>query len=125
MIDGMYSVSVYVSDPAKAVAWYSDALGMEVLADIPFGDGLRWIEVAAVGSRLRILLNHRTGDWKPERVGQSTGIVLTADDVPQTCSDLQDRGVVFPMPPQQFEWGWSAVFADPDGNTFGLRQSGT
>ena len=125
MIDGMYSVSVYVSDPAKAVAWYSDALGMEVLADIPFGDGLRWIEVAAVGSRLRILLNHRTGDWKPERVGQSTGIVLTADDVQRTCSDLQDRGVVSPMPPQQFEWGWSAVFADPDGNTFGLRQSGT
>ncbi|MCP6646295.1 hypothetical protein NL493_29545, partial [Klebsiella pneumoniae] len=83
----------------------------------PFGDGQRWLEVAPLGAKTTLLLIHGFGGWTPEKVGTDTGIVLTADDVPATFQDLSDRGVVFPMEPQELPWGWNAVFADPDGNT--------
>lgn len=123
MIDGMQAASVYVSDQAMALAWYVEALGMEVRADAPFGNGQRWLEVAPIGSQPVLLLIHGYGGWAPEKVGIDTGIVLTADDVPATFQDLSDRGVVFTMEPQELPWGWNAVFADPDGNTFVLAQS--
>ena len=124
MIDGIYAATVYVDDQAAALAWYTGTLGMEVTLDAPFGEGMRWLEVAPPGVATRLLLVRGFGGWSPERVGTETGIVLTAADVEAAFRDLSGRGVAFPMPPQKLVWGWNAVFADPDGNTFVLAQSG-
>ena len=123
MIDGIYAASVYVNDQAAALAWYTGVLGMEVRLDAPFEGGLRWLEVAPSGSSTNLLLIHGYGGWAPERVGIETGVVLTAADVEAAYRDLAGRGVDFPMPPQRFDWGWNAVLADPDGNSFVLSQS--
>jgi len=123
MIDGIYAATVYVNDQAAALAWYTEMLGMEVRLDASIAEGIRWLEVAPPGAPTNLLLIHGCGGWSPERVGVDTGVVLTAADVEATFGELSGRGVPFPMPPQQFEWGWNAVFADPDGNTFVLSQS--
>ncbi len=123
MIDGIYAASVYVHDQAAALAWYTEVLRMEVRLDAPFAGDMRWLEVAPPGSPTNLLLIRGFGDWSPEKVGTATGIVLTTADIEAFSGTLSDRGVVFPMPPQRFDWGWNAVFADPDGNTFTLSQS--
>ena len=38
-------VIVPVSDQDKAIAFYTDKLGFSLTADIPFGEGDRWVEV--------------------------------------------------------------------------------
>ena len=45
-----------VSDQDKALEFYTGTLGFEVVADMPFGDGNRWLEVAPPGAEARIAL---------------------------------------------------------------------
>jgi len=120
-IDGIQVASVYVSDPDLALAWYQDALGMEVRHDALFSGERRWIEVAPPGAATALALVHKHADWTPDRVGRSTGITLYAENVPATCQDLRDRGVTVTMGPTKFDWGWLAAFVDLDGNAFQLR----
>ncbi|MGI9253761.1 MAG: VOC family protein [Thermomicrobiales bacterium] len=119
-VDGIHAATVYVSDQTAALAWYQEVLGFEVRANNPFEGTNRWIEVAPAGSDAAIVLIHGFGGWSPEKVGTDTGIILRSRDVPGTCQDLQDRGVVFDMPAQEFPWGWNAIFRDLDGNRFVL-----
>ncbi len=44
-IEKIGTVIVPVSDQERAIAFYVDALGLEKRADVPFGDGNRWVEV--------------------------------------------------------------------------------
>jgi lactoylglutathione lyase len=48
-----------VSDQDAAIAFYTEKLGYEVLADVSFGDDgpYRWVEVAPPGSTARLALN--------------------------------------------------------------------
>ena len=115
-IDAIHAATVYVNDQRAALAWYTEALGFELRRDAPFDEQNRWIEVAPPGAATGIVLIHGFGGWTPEKVGGDTGIILRSADVPATCQDLQDRGVVFDLPATQFPWGWTAVFQDMDGN---------
>ena len=38
-------VIVPVSDQDKAIAFYTDKLGFSLTADVPYGEGDRWVEV--------------------------------------------------------------------------------
>ena len=42
-------VIVSVTDQDRALDFYEGTLGFEKIADIPFGDGSRWIEVQPPG----------------------------------------------------------------------------
>ena len=46
-----------VSDQDAAHAFYTEKLGYEVRADVAFGGGNRWLEVAPPGSTARLALN--------------------------------------------------------------------
>jgi catechol 2,3-dioxygenase-like lactoylglutathione lyase family enzyme len=41
-----------VADQDEAIAFYSRMLGFTLVADAPFGDGFRWVEMAPPGGRL-------------------------------------------------------------------------
>ena len=43
-------VSIPVSDQDRARSFYRDVLGFEEVADTPYGDGLRWVQVRPPGS---------------------------------------------------------------------------
>ena len=60
-----------VSDQDAALAFYTEKLGYEVRADIPFGGGNRWLEVAPPGSTARLALNPPMND---EPGGGSIGV---------------------------------------------------
>lgn len=124
------SVPVFVSDQGRALEFYRDRLGMEVVTDMPYGPDFRWLALAEQegGTELvlfrpaRVVLGDRVAEIKA-RVGIWTGIVFLTDDIHATHERLRARGVEFLAQPSKRPWGaWEAQFSDPDGNRFHLVQ---
>jgi catechol 2,3-dioxygenase-like lactoylglutathione lyase family enzyme len=109
-------VMVPVSDQDRAIDFYGVKLGFELRADVPFGDGDRWVEVAPPGGETAIaLVLPREGN----PVGVMTNIALVTEDVDGDHASLKAAGVDVdeevlrfggPVPPMFF-------FRDQDGNT--------
>jgi catechol 2,3-dioxygenase-like lactoylglutathione lyase family enzyme len=111
------TVVIPVSDQDRAIEFYVETLGFEKRADVPFGDGYRWVEVAPPEATTTIAIvppppGKPTGNVE-------TGIGLNTDDIDSVHADLKARGVDVddevsrmgdPVPP--LFW-----FRDPDGNT--------
>jgi catechol 2,3-dioxygenase-like lactoylglutathione lyase family enzyme len=108
-------VIIPVADQDKALEFYVDTLGFEKRADVPFGDGDRWLEVAPAGSGAAIAL-------MPPRPGETPHndqacVVFTTNDLDADHASLKERGVNVDEPmggegpvPRMF------FFRDPDGN---------
>jgi predicted enzyme related to lactoylglutathione lyase len=120
MISKVNTVGVYVSDQQRALEFYRDRLGFEVLNDAPMGEDARWIEVAPPGAHTRLVLF--TPDGQEDRIGGFSNVIFDCDDIEATHRELSARGVEFPDAPSKQEWGWWATIRDPDGNVHGLGQ---
>jgi catechol 2,3-dioxygenase-like lactoylglutathione lyase family enzyme len=70
-------VMVPVADQDEAIAFYTKTLGFSVVADVPFGDGDRWVEVAPPGGGAALALVPPQGEYQP---GRMTGIALESPD---------------------------------------------
>ena len=87
------NVIIPVADQDRMIDFYTETLGLEKRADIPFGDEVegRWVEVAPSGADTPIALcppgpNNQAG-------GKDTGITLQTDDIEAYHAQLRDRGV--------------------------------
>ena len=115
MIKSMKFVSVPVRDQQRALDFYTKKLGFSVLTDQQMGPGMRWIELALNnGSGIALF----TPPGHEDRIGTFSGISFEADNVDKTYQELVQKGVEFTQPPKKESWGTSAIFKDPDGNTF-------
>jgi predicted enzyme related to lactoylglutathione lyase len=128
MITKGRAVNIYVTDQDRALAFYRDMLGFEVIMDTPMGDmgppgheDKRWIAVKPTGAETHFILYTPPG--MEDRVGGFSNLMFEADDIQATFADLKGKGVEFTEEPAQQGWGWWAQFKDPDGNEFGLSQS--
>lgn len=83
-------VMVPVADQDAAIAFYTDTLGFELTADIPFGDGDRWVEVAPPAGGAALALVPARGDYQP---GRTTGIALATTDAAAVHEDLKAKDV--------------------------------
>ena len=83
-------VIVPVSDQDAAIEWYASKLGFSVVADIPYGDADRWVEVAPPGGGAAIALIPPQGDVQP---GRMTGIGLESTDARADHDELKRNGV--------------------------------
>ena len=115
-VEKVGTVVVPVSDQDRAIEFYVDTLGLEKRADVPFGDGNRWVEVAPAGADTTIAIvppppGKPTGNVE-------TGIGLHTRDIDAYHADLKGSGVDVdpevsrmgdPVPP--LFW-----FRDPEGN---------
>jgi catechol 2,3-dioxygenase-like lactoylglutathione lyase family enzyme len=83
-------VMVPVGDQDAAIAFYTGTLGFDLTADVPFGDGERWVEVAppAGGTALALVPSR---DEYP--AGRMTGIALTTTDARAVHEELRANGV--------------------------------
>jgi catechol 2,3-dioxygenase-like lactoylglutathione lyase family enzyme len=105
-----------VADQDRALEFYVDTLGFEKRADIPFGDGERWLEVAPTGSGTAIAIMPRQPGREPG--DEQTCIVFTTTDLDADHAALREHGVDLDEPmggehpvPRMF------FFRDLDGNT--------
>ena len=130
MLTMVGTITVHVTDQDKALAFYTEKLGFETRADMPMGPDQRWLEVAPAGAQTRILLYKPTPDAPgadsyevaKAKIGKSTGMVLEVDDIVATFEDLKGKGVTIIDEAARQPWGWWGVFADQDGNSYGVHQ---
>ncbi len=115
---------VRVSDVEKSLAFYRDALGLQVLREYSSEQGrFTLIYLAAPGDeQAQIELTH---NWDPEVYtgGRNFGHVAYAvDDIYATCQRLQEHGVTIARPPRD---GRMAFVRSPDQISIELLQKGT
>lgn len=115
MIKGVKFGSVPVRDQDRALAFYTEKLGFDIVTDQPMGNQ-RWIELGIPGAETGVVLF--TPEEHESHVGTFAHISFFCDNVERTYQELQKRGVVFDAPPQKMPWGTFVKFKDPDGNTF-------
>lgn len=112
-------ISIPVSDPDRAKAFYADTLGFELLADNAFGPGQRWIQLVPPGAETSITLTTWFDDYPP---GTVRGNIIEVEDLAAAKTELEGRGLTFTDVDQVSPWGAFAPFADPDGNRWSLHE---
>src|SRR5690349_11316425 len=92
------TVTLVVDDYDRAIEFYRDVLGLELVADTPLGGAKRWVAVAGVGGA-RLLLAQADGDMQATAVGNQTGgrvgFFLETDDFERDHARLVEAGVRF------------------------------
>jgi len=83
-------VMVPVSDQDAAIAFYTNTLGFSLVADVPFGEGDRWVEVAPPGGGTALALVPARGEYQP---GRMTGIALESADPRADHAELKGKDV--------------------------------
>ncbi len=83
-------VIVPVSGQDEAISFYTNTLGFSVVADVPFGENDRWVEVAPPGGGAALALVPPQGGYQP---GRMTGIALESPDPRADHAELQSKGV--------------------------------
>jgi lactoylglutathione lyase len=125
VITGVSQVIVEVDDQERAKEFWTEVIGFEVNTDAPYGEGGRWIEVAPPeGTPLLVLSPRPAGEAKREVSDDlpHSPVFFTCDDIERTHRELSECGVVFPTPPTRMEFGWWAMFEDPDHTRYALGQ---
>lgn len=120
--------SVMVDDQEKALAFYTDVLGFEKMADIPMGE-YRWLTVVSPDGVAGMELVLEPLAFAPARTYQKAlfdaGIPASAvmtDDIHADYDRLRRRGVVFRGEPAAAGPVIAAMFEDTCGNLIHLVQ---
>lgn len=110
-------VNVFVADLDRALVFYRDLLGLEVLhADPEYG----YASLGAGAIRLGLAV---VDEAQAELMERHTGVGFVVDDLLAEHRRLAEAGVVFPVSPETQPWGgFMALMADPDGNVFYLDE---
>ncbi len=124
---------VQVDDPEKALAFYRDALGLEVRLDVP-REQFRWITVGSPAqSDVSIVLTNYV-DGSPDDVdavarllakGAMNGVHFHADDLDATFAQAREWGAEIVSEPADQPWGVrDCALRDPSGNLVRIDQQG-
>ena len=111
MLKRINFTAVPVTDPGRALDFYTKKVGLRVFTDQTMGS-MRWIELQIPGAETRLVLHH-----KPKHVPNAEpAVAFLADDVQATYDELKRAGVEFTQPPKREHWGEHAIFKDSEGN---------
>lgn len=120
------NITLVVGDYDEAIAFYTRALGFDLLEDTDLGGGKRWVRVAPRGAQTALLLAQADGDAQRASIGQQTGgrvgFFLHTDDFARDHASMQARGVRFLEAPRHEPYGIVAVFEDLYGNRWDLLE---
>jgi catechol 2,3-dioxygenase-like lactoylglutathione lyase family enzyme len=117
------TVMVPVADQDKAIEFYVEKLGFEKRADVPFGDGNRWVEVAPAGAATTVAL---VQPMEGQETGIESRVAFETTDIDADHATLRERGIEVdaevmrmggPVPPMFF-------FRDQDGNRLLIVERG-
>jgi catechol 2,3-dioxygenase-like lactoylglutathione lyase family enzyme len=120
------SIALVVKNKAEALEFYTEKVGFEKKTDYTNG-AYRYVTVGPKGQDLELALWQEgspdpTGSSSQLKPGICPPIVMRVDDVRKISAELKARGVQFKQEPQEYAWGVSATFTDPDGNRFSINQ---
>lgn len=119
--------TLLVADYDAAIAWYTGALGFQVLEDRALGEGKRWVVIGPGSVRdAGLLLAQPTDAAQQARIGDQTGgrvdHFLYTDDFWRDHAAMQAFGVEFLETPREEPYGTVAVFRDLYGTKWDLLE---
>ena len=122
--------SIFVDDQEAALRFYTEVLGFENKADIPLGEGVRWLTVVSPqdpdGPELVLepASHPAVGPFRAALLAD--GIPFTAfavDDIDAEVDRLKGLGVRFTQEPLDMGPVVTAVLEDGSGNLLQLAQA--
>ena len=121
-------IALIVDDYDRAIAFFVDALGFELVEDSPAltndGRPKRWVVVRPPGGETGILLARADGEAQAGAVGGQfagrVGLFLRVDDFAAAHARMSAAGVEFVSEPRDEPYGRVAVFRDVAGNKWDL-----
>jgi catechol 2,3-dioxygenase-like lactoylglutathione lyase family enzyme len=115
--------TLVVDDYDRGIAFYRDAVGLELLANTDMGGGKRWVVLSGPGAG-RLLLAKADGEAQRAAMGNQAGgrvaFFLETDDFTRDHAMFIGNGVRFLEAPRHEAYGSVAVFEDPFGNKWDL-----
>ena len=121
-----------VYDPEESLAFYRDALGLEVRNDVS-ADGYRWVTVGAPGQDVDVVLfqphggrSKTEGDQMVELMtkGSLQAAIFRAEDLDETFEKVRASGAEVMQAPVSQPWGArDCAFRDPAGNMVRIAQA--
>lgn len=124
----MELAALVVDDYDRAIEFFVDALGFELVEDTPSltndGRPKRWVVVRPPGGETGILLARADGEHQSAVVGNQfagrVGLFLRVDDFEAAFNRMVAAGVEFVTAPRTEPYGRVAVFVDIAGNRWDL-----
>ena len=119
------AVSIIIDDYDKAIQYYTQVLGFELLEDIDQGDK-RWVKISPSGGGCGLVLAKANGPEQQAMIGrQGAGRVwlfLNTDDFWRDYHAYQQAGVTFLEAPREEAYATVVLFEDAYGNKWVLLQ---
>ncbi|WP_338597647.1 VOC family protein [Saccharopolyspora sp. SCSIO 74807] len=120
--------ALVVDDYDRAIEFFVDALGFELIEDKPSltndGRPKRWVVVRPPGAETGVLLARADGHEQAAAVGHQfagrVGLFLRVDDFDAAHDRMTAAGVEFVTAPRAESYGRVAVFLDIAGNRWDL-----
>jgi catechol 2,3-dioxygenase-like lactoylglutathione lyase family enzyme len=122
------AISLVIPDYDKAIDFYTNSLGFQLVEDTDLGNGKRWVLVAPPGStEARLLLAKADSSAQIRAIGNQSGgrvfLFLNTKYFSRDHATYLQRGVQFLEAPRHEPYGTVAVFQDPFGNKWDLIES--
>jgi lactoylglutathione lyase len=113
-------VMIYSRDVARALDFYANQLGLEVIESIPQG-GYARLKLPDGDGTLALHAAEPGHDVAAEGVR----VYFEVEELDRVCAELESRGVVFKQKPKDMPWGWRHAYVDdPDGHELSLYRAG-
>jgi glyoxylase I family protein len=122
-------LGIVVSDGAKALAFYRDALGMEQIGEQPMPGGGRMYRLLCGNSHIKVATFPKPPAAKAAPGGpfEALGLryfTIHVPDIRSLIAQLESKGIKAFMPVTEIRPGVSiAMVSDPDGNTVEFLQA--
>jgi catechol 2,3-dioxygenase-like lactoylglutathione lyase family enzyme len=118
-------IALLVRDYDEAIAWYTRALGWQLLEDSPRAPGKRWVVIGPPGG-LQLLLARAATPEQVAQIGHQGGgrvwLFLRSTDFDADYARLAAAGARFTETPRDEPYGRVVVFEDLYGNRWDLIQ---
>src|SRR5436309_4331280 len=122
MITKIATAAVYVENQRNAVEFWTKQVGFEVHREKPMGPDASWLELGPAGAESCLVIYPRSmmKDWAERK----PSIVFECENMRETFERMHGRGIRFVQEPKTDTlWGPFAIFVDPEGNWYGLREA--
>ena len=120
------AITLLVRDYDEAIAFYTSALGFELVEDTVLNNDKRWVRVRPGSEGTCLLLAKAANEEQAADIGRQSGgrvfLFLHTDDLPRDYAHMRAQGVRFREAPRTESYGLVAVFEDLYGNAWDLLQ---
>jgi predicted enzyme related to lactoylglutathione lyase len=114
MIKRIKFLGIPVGNQDRALEFYTQTLGFQILTDQQFTPTQRWIELSVPGADTGIALF--TPEGQEDRIGTFVNTSWEVENVGKAYESLLAKGVEFTGPPVKQNWGTSVIMKDSEGN---------